>query len=55
MKTKSYEFVEDGEVIIHPDLNCWEDNCKGMDGGPDPIDHWCNDGAKEPDWGDYSD
>ena len=21
----------------------------------DQIDHWCNDGAGEPDWGDYND
>ena len=52
-KIKNYEYIKDGEVLIKPDLNCLEDNCKGMDAGPDPIDHWCNDGRDEP-WDNYN-
>ena len=25
-KIKNYEYIKDGEVLIKPDLNCWEDD-----------------------------
>jgi hypothetical protein len=49
------------KIIIRPDLKGYRYYRKDdryvrvAEPKPSPKDPWCNDGAEEPDWGDYND